>query len=151
MKIPEQIKSLLDGKYLDEKKDIAMMLQSITNEGYPHTAMVSVGEVVATDSEHIRIALWPNTQTANSLSEIGKASLVIVYNKKVFYFELDTKLLPPISNEKFSRMRFDAFTKNIKEDRAKYADITSGITVEMHESEEVLKRWKITIRELLSV
>lgn len=82
MNLPKEIIELLNGQDLEDKKHLVMMLQSITAEGYPHTAMVSVGEIVAIDSDNIRIALWPDTQTAQRLVETGKGSLVIVYAKK---------------------------------------------------------------------
>ncbi|WP_436945759.1 pyridoxamine 5'-phosphate oxidase family protein [Staphylococcus xylosus] len=149
MKLTDDLKDLLNGKQLAQKQHIAMVLQSITSEGYPHSAMVSVGEVIALDSEHLRIALWPQTQTSISLAEKRKSNLIIIYNNMVSYLELDITLLPSLDNEVYERTRFEATIKSIKQDIAKYADITSGITVEMHEPEQVLNRWNIILQELL--
>ncbi|MEJ7451031.1 pyridoxamine 5'-phosphate oxidase family protein [Staphylococcus xylosus] len=149
MKLTDDLKDLLNGKQLAQKQHIAMVLQSITSEGYPHSAMVSVGEVIALDSEHLRIALWPQTQTSISLAEKRKSNLIIIYNNMVSYLELDITLLPSLDNEVYERTRFEATIKSIRQDIAKYADITSGITVEMHEPEQVLNRWNIILQELL--
>lgn len=149
MKLTDDLKDLLNGKQLAQKQHIAMVLQSITSEGYPHSAMVSVGEVIALDSEHLRIALWPQTHTSISLAEKRKSNLIIIYNNMVSYLELDITLLPSLDNEVYERTRFEATIKSIRQDIAKYADITSGITVEMHEPEQVLNRWNIILQELL--
>ena len=45
MKLSNEVVELLNGKQLNEKQDLAMMLQSVTEDGYPHTAMVSVGKL----------------------------------------------------------------------------------------------------------
>lgn len=149
MKLTDDLQDLLNGKQLAQKQHIAMILQSITSEGYPHSAMVSVGEVIALDSEHLRIALWPQTQTSISLAEKRKSNLIIIYNNMVSYLELDITLLPSLDNEVYERTRFETTIKSIRQDVAKYADITSGITVEMHEPEQVLNRWNIILQELL--
>ncbi|WP_436951042.1 pyridoxamine 5'-phosphate oxidase family protein [Staphylococcus shinii] len=151
MKLTDDLKDLLNGKQLAQKQHIAMILQSITSEGYPHSAMVSVGEVIALDSEHLRIALWPQTQTTLSLAKKGKANLVIIYNNMVNYLELDITVLPSPDNEIYERTRLEATIKSIRQDIAKYADITSGITVEMHEPKQVLKRWNVVLNELLNI
>lgn len=149
MKLTDDLKDLLNGKQLAQKQHIAMILQSITSEGYPHSAMVSVGEVIALDSEHLRIALWPQTQTTLSLVKKGKANLVIIYNNMVNYLELDISELPSLNHEFYERTRFEATIKSIRQDSAKYADIISGITVKMHEPEQVLNRWNIILQQLL--
>ena len=149
MNLPKEIIELLNGQDLEDKKHLVMMLQSITAEGYPHTAMVSVGESVAIDSDNIRIALWPDTQTAQRLVETGKGSLVIVYAKKIYYIELDLSVLPSLNNEIYCRLRFEASVKTVKEDNAKYAEIISGISIQLYDAENVVERWKVTVKELL--
>ena len=42
--------------------------------------MLSVGEIVAIDMEHLRFALWPNTTTVQGLRLNGKANIVFVYD-----------------------------------------------------------------------
>ncbi|RIN29399.1 pyridoxamine 5'-phosphate oxidase family protein [Staphylococcus succinus] len=149
MNLPKEIIELLNGQDLEDKKHLVMMLQSITAEGYPHTAMVSVGEIVAIDSDNIRIALWPDTQTAQRLVETGKGSLVIVYAKKIYYIELDLSVLPGLNNEIYCRLRFEASVKTVKEDKAKYAEIISGVSIQLYDAENVVERWKVTVKELL--
>lgn len=151
MNLSNDTVTLLNGQNLENKQNIVMTLHSITSSGYPHTCMVSVGEIIAINPQTLRIALWPETQTSLSLHEIGKANLVIVNNHKVTYLELDTKLLPKPEQETYVRTRFEAIVKSVKEDKAKYADIVSGITIALHKPEDILNRWKVTLNELLSV
>ncbi len=57
--ISEELFCFLDGNSLKDKTREAMMLLSVSEDGWPHAAMVSVGEVVALNHEELRIALWP--------------------------------------------------------------------------------------------
>ncbi|MEX2948981.1 pyridoxamine 5'-phosphate oxidase family protein [Staphylococcus warneri] len=148
MVLSNEIIELLNGTHLDQKQHVAMMLQSTTEEGYPHSAMISVGEIVALNEHQVRIALWPDTTTTRSLMNFGKANLVIVYKHKVNYIELDVQSLNKIGVDASERMCFQADVKHFKEDVAKYADITSGITFDLKEPEKVLQRWQSTIDEL---
>lgn len=151
MELPSDVAQLLNGQDLEQKQHIVMTLHSITSEGYPHTSMLSVGEIIAINSKHLRLALWPRTTTTLSLESLKKANLVIVYNQKVCYLELDTIVLPKPEVEQYERVRFEAIIQTIKIDSAKYAEIKSGITVNMYNPNDVIERWKVTLNELLNV
>lgn len=47
--LPDELYELLDGRELITKQHEAMILMTVTEEGWPHTAMISVGEIVALD------------------------------------------------------------------------------------------------------
>lgn len=151
MELSKELATLLDGRDLYNKQSIAMMLQSVNAEDYPHSAMISVGEIVAIDNTTLRLALWPKTQTTLSLLKRRKANLVIVYNQKVNYIELDVEPLNSNGNSTYDRTYFEATLKSIKEDVAKYATITSGITFKLNEPEEVVQRWETTIKDMKSI
>ncbi|PAD39530.1 hypothetical protein CHH53_04780 [Terribacillus sp. 7520-G] len=149
MEISEELYELLNGSDLQDKQHEAMLFMTVTEDGWPHNAMVSVGEVVALDKENLRIALWPGTTTAKNCIRTKKATLVSVYKGKVFYVRLALSPLGVLADAKHPLERFAAKVIFYKEDTAKYAEITSGIHIDLKDPESVLDRWKETIRETL--
>lgn len=45
--LSNELFQLLNGEKLAGKRREAMMLQTVTEEGWPHTAMISAGEILA--------------------------------------------------------------------------------------------------------
>ncbi|GGE50364.1 hypothetical protein GCM10011391_31370 [Pullulanibacillus camelliae] len=148
-KLPRELYGLFNGQDLHSKQHEAMMLLSVSKAGYPHTAMVSVGEVVAISDDTLRLALWPNSLTTGNITRTGKAMLVVFYNGKACYLTLDLQPLPELTDPKYPLKRFIAHLTELRVDTAKYADITSGVQIQLKNSEEVLIRWQETLEELL--
>jgi hypothetical protein len=145
--ISTELYDFLNGNNLDEKQHEAMMLLTVSEDLWPHTAMISVGEIVLTQSE-LRIALWPNTHTTNNILRTNKASLVVIYAGKVHYIQLSLKKLPDIEQPKYDRIRFVGTIASAREDSAKYADIISGVTFNLKNPSDVLSRWQDMVEEL---
>jgi hypothetical protein len=140
---------LLNGKNLETKQHEAIMLLTVNEDMWPHTAMISFGEIVAITHSEVRLALWPGTLTISNLHRTGKATLVIVFAGKAHYLRLAFQEIPPLKDVKHMRERFSGTVLFMKEDTAKYADITSGIKIKLKDSADVIKRWNETIEELL--
>lgn len=139
---------LLDGYHLADKQHIAMSLLTVSEEGYPHQAMVSAGEVLAMNETTLRIALWQGTHTSANLLRDGKALLAFVHDGISYTLMLKAMPLPPIDNSLYPRDRFEAQLIQVREDIAQYAMLTSGVTIQLHEPEQVLARWEDTLAEL---
>lgn len=146
--IPEPLMKLLDGDRLPSKQNEAFMLQTVTEEGWPHTAMISVGEIVAMDDYTLRLALWCGTTTSHNMQRSGKAELVIVYAERVYYLKVAVKPLAPLMSAKHERDRFSAHIHALKIDQAKYAHIEAGIRVQLIDPDSVITRWTETVEEL---
>lgn len=139
----------LNGKNLSDKRREAMMLLTVTKDGWPHTAMISVGEIVAVNREELRIGLWQDTKTSKNIVRTKQAALNFFYNGKAIYIELSLKKLDPLQNTEYPRDRFSAKIISFREDMAKYADIISGVQIELKMPEEVISRWQRTVEDLL--
>lgn len=139
----------LNGKNLNEKRREAMMLLTVTEDGWPHTAMISVGEMVGVNQEELRIGLWQNTETSKNIVRTKKATVNFFYNGKAIYIELSLEKLDPLKNTEYPRDRFSAKIISFREDMAKYADIISGVQIELKMPEEVIRRWEQTVEDLL--
>lgn len=148
-RIGKELFTLLDGKGLEHKQHEAMMLLTVTEDQWPHIAMVSVGEVIALDEGNLRLALWPGTTTTGNLIRTGKATLAVFIGGKAHYVRLSLEHLPALPEARHVRERFAAQVFAAREDSAQYADILTGVTVRLKEPESVINRWKETVAELL--
>ncbi|MFB5189723.1 pyridoxamine 5'-phosphate oxidase family protein [Alicyclobacillus fastidiosus] len=148
--LPDNLFELLNGRALHDKQHEAMMLLTTTQDLWPHTAMVSVGEVVAVDRTHLRLAMWPSTTTTQNLERTGQAMLVLFYGAKAYYLRLSVEALADHKAARHPRRRFSAKVDGVREDVAKYADITSGVQIQLKEPGDVLSRWQETIEDLLA-
>ncbi|GAB6928459.1 pyridoxamine 5'-phosphate oxidase family protein [Paenibacillus sp. JCM 10914] len=147
--LSEELYQWLSGNDLDSKQYTAMLLLSTTEDGWPHTAMISVGEIVALDPAHLRLGLWHGTVTTGNLLRTGRATLVAIHEGVAHYVRMRLLALPDLPQALHPRQRFAADIVHVREDVAKYADILSGVTVRLHKPDEVLQRWEHSIQELL--
>lgn len=147
--ISSSLHELLNGLNLEDKQHEAMMLLTVTEDYWPHTAMVSVGEVVALDQKRLRLALWPGTVTTGNIIRSGQATLVAFHAGIAHYVRLKLSRLPELPDACHPRERFAAEVVSVREDVAKYAEINTGVTITLKDPSDVLARWKETILELL--
>ncbi|MCY8513868.1 pyridoxamine 5'-phosphate oxidase family protein [Bacillus atrophaeus] len=144
----DRLFELLDGNRLKEKQHEAFVLQTVSEDGWPHAAMISAGEIIAAGRTDLRIALWKNTTTAGNMIRTGQAQLAAWWKGAAHYVKLQCEPLPPLADAAYDRERFSCRIVSVKEDIAKYADLTSGVSIQLHNPEEVLKRWAVTLEEL---
>ncbi|MNN14845.1 hypothetical protein D3C81_1279270 [compost metagenome] len=144
-----ELYELLNGQDLSSKQQEALVLMTVSDDGWPHTAMISVGEIVAVSQDSLRLGLWPGTATTGNILRTGKATLAAFYAGKAFYTRLQLRPLAELAGAKHPRQRFEAQVISVKADTAKYADIRSGVQIVLHDPEAVVTRWEETVEELL--
>ncbi|MFU1793772.1 pyridoxamine 5'-phosphate oxidase family protein [Paenibacillus azoreducens] len=144
-----ELYELLNGRDLDTKQHEAMMLLTVTEEGWPHTAMISVGEVIAVDSKRLRLAIWPDTTTTNNMIRTEKATLALVYGGAAHNIKLALRRLPELPDAQHPRERFEAEIISARSDVAVYADLTTGIQIDLKDESSVIERWRETLTELM--
>lgn len=137
-----------NGENLEKKQHEAMQLLTVSEDGWPHQAMISMGEVIAVTPNLLRLALWPGTQTSMNMSRTGKATLIAVHQQSLLSIRLDVTSLPVLREAVHPRDRFEAQVINIRVDHAPYAEITSGITFQLKDESGAITRWRETIEEL---
>lgn len=72
--LSNELFQLLNGQKLAAKRREAMMLQTVTEDGWPHTAMISAGEILALNDTDVRLALWQGTTTTANITRTGGRS-----------------------------------------------------------------------------
>ena len=146
--IPEALMTLLSGENLKDKQREAFLLQTVNEDGWPHSAMISVGEVIAADPYTFRLMLWPNTMTTINLMRSKKAQLVIIYEGLVYYIKLQVKHHSAVHSDVHIGERFSAHIHALKIDQAKYAEIETGVQVRLHNPDRVIDRWQAQVEIL---
>ncbi|WIV20695.1 pyridoxamine 5'-phosphate oxidase family protein [Paenibacillus polygoni] len=146
--IPEALMTLLSGENLKDKQREAFLLQTVNEDGWPHSAMISVGEVLAADPYTFHLMLWPNTMTTINLMRSKKAQLVIIYEGLVYYIKLQIKHHSAVLSDIHTGERFSAHIHALKIDKAKYAKIETGIQVKLHNPDSVIDRWQAQVEIL---
>lgn len=147
-RISPQLYELLDGNRLSAKQQEAMMLLTVSEDGWPHIAMISVGEIVALSPEVLRLGLWPGTATTGNILRTNKATLCVFYAGTAFYSRLELTPLEALPEAKHPRQRFEARVVSSKADTAQYADILGGVQIALHDPPGVIARWEETVADL---
>ncbi|GAA4738157.1 hypothetical protein GCM10023350_22830 [Nocardioides endophyticus] len=128
---------------------LTLLLLTVRDDGWPHLAMLSVGEVVARDDTSLGLLLWPDSTATRNLLARGRGTLCAVVDGASWMLRLTVAEEPPVSSEHGTFRRFAATVVATLVDRAPYAELTSGVTFRLHDPDAVLPRWAAT-RQLIA-
>ena len=143
--LPAELREFLDGQRLAAKTNDVIELLTVGEEGWPHVALLSVGEVLAASDTEVRLALWPDSQTTANLRRTSRATMTCVRAGAGFYVELEAQAVPGLVQELAA---FRCSVSGVLVDRADYADLTSGMTFSLKDPAAVLPRWSRVVAAL---
>lgn len=149
--IPHSIKTFCNGQDLRSKQTEAIRISTVDEDGWPHAAMLSVGEVLAMDDVTFRIALWPDSSTTRNVVRDGRLTLTFPCDGGLYEFRLQAKAIAD-QQTKYHLKFFEASILQAKKHFARYAEVIRGVTFKIHpeEVERVLQRWEEQIAALRS-
>jgi len=139
------VTDFLDGTDLKRKVGETILLVTVGESGWPHLAMLSVGEMLAISDTRLRVALWPGTNSGNNLVRTGRATFVLVLAGAGIYIEADVTLEPQLEFEDGPLDSFLCSVTRVLVDEVDYAALTSGITFELPDEESAVARWGRTV------
>jgi hypothetical protein len=141
--IPETIRNFCNGQDLPSKLNGAIRLSTVDEDGWPHAAMLSAGEVLITKAGTFSVAIWPSSSTAKNLSRDGRMTMTLPGDGGLYEIRLRAEALYDQSTKAPLKV-FSARVLNVKKHAAVYADVASGVTFQIKEGreEEVLRRWQ---------
>jgi flavin reductase (DIM6/NTAB) family NADH-FMN oxidoreductase RutF len=84
-KLPPECLRALDGKDLERKFGDTYLIATTDADGSPRPSLLSAGEVLATDDQTIRLALWPGTRTATNLKRGSPVVVSFIAPSLVFH------------------------------------------------------------------
>jgi hypothetical protein len=144
--VPAPLRALLDADPGDAAVDgFTLLLLTTRADGWPHQAMLSVGEVAAAAEDRLTLAVWPGATSTANLRERGRATLTAVVDGVAYALFLAVEAAGEVGR----LARFEARVEAATADEAPYARLESGIRFALNEREETIARWRAT-REALA-
>ena len=116
-----------------ERANVAIVICTVDEHGWPHPAMLSTLEVVATDARNIRIATHVASRTTRNLTANGRLSLILADEQGVYYLKGDALLLAPAMRIVPHYAKFNFRVDSVLKDdptESEHARVVSGIQVE---------------------
>jgi hypothetical protein len=121
---------------------LTLLLLTAGADGWPHLAMLSVGEVVALDERRLALALWPSSSAAANLAERPRATLAAVVEQTSWTLRVEARAAGTLETPLAGRLaRFDAAVTGAASDQAPYAVLEHGVTFSLKDPPAVLARW----------
>lgn len=142
--MPEEIFDFLNGNDLDRKLSEAVRISTVSEDGWPHAAMLSAGEMLALDASEIAMLLYDGSNTSRNLARDGRLTLTLPLDHGLCEMRLRAT-----ANKQEGRHRcFTALVEDVRQHRSRYADVVSGVTFRLHDRTAVLARWSRQIEML---
>ncbi len=143
--LPAELVTLIDGRDPRRREGLTFLLVTVSEGAWPHVALLSVGEVLATSERELRLALWTGTTTTTNLGGAGRATLMLVHGRATYYVRLAVRRQPDLFLAHAKRAFFVASVEEVLEDVVSYAEITSGVSFRLTEPEQTVPLWEETI------
>ena len=85
--LPDDLFERLNGRDLQAVADRVIVVCSVDDRGFPHPALLSYFEVVATDRRTIRLAMYSDSRTTLNARREGRLTLVLVDEGVAYYIK----------------------------------------------------------------
>lgn len=145
--LPPDLRRLLDGEDLAAKVGMTLLLMTTSEDGWPHAAMLSVGELLAETDERLRIALHQGSRTEAGLRSSGRATLLAVVGERAYTLRLACRTLALLVVDGLHLVAYVGAVEDVREHVAPYARLLHGIEFELTDP-SALERWARTVAEL---
>lgn len=142
--VPAPLAALLDADPAAPEADgFTLLLLTARADGWPHQAMLSVGEVACTGEDRLALAVWPGSSSTANLRERGRATLTAVVDGVSYLLRLEVAeagaLTTPLAG---TLARFDARVAAAVADEAPYACLEAGVRFTLNDRDATLPRWR---------
>jgi|SRR5919202_1528527 uncharacterized protein YndB with AHSA1/START domain len=145
--LPAEVVRDLDGNHLEARSGEAIRLSTVSEDGWPHVAQLSVGEFLAVSPAELLVIIWPKSHTAENLRRGGRLTLSLVFNGAL----LEMRARATLKAEHQTKLDLAVFhmkIESVSEHRSTYADVTTGVTFKLHNREKTFTRWREQIAAL---
>jgi hypothetical protein len=147
LELPAVWMTQFDGANLDGKLQVSATLATVDEDGWPHLAYLSAGEMLAHDSRRITFLLWSRSRSAANLIRVGRGALHAVADGAVWEARLISR--PRADADELSV--FDAQVTEVRRHAAPYAETTQLIGFRLHDPAATLERWRRQIERMRAV
>jgi flavin reductase (DIM6/NTAB) family NADH-FMN oxidoreductase RutF len=133
---------LLNGRDLESKVGVTLLLTTTDETGWPHMALLSVGEVLALSASRVALALWPRSSTTVNLERTGQGLLTVVRPGQCLHLRIASRRVGDVTVTGGSLARFTCEVQSAHVDDVSYAKIATGIVFSLVDQPLVLARWR---------
>jgi uncharacterized protein YndB with AHSA1/START domain len=145
--LPDEVVRQLQGDQLESRAGEAIRLSTVGEDGWPHAAQLSVGEILAVSPTELLVAIWHGSHTADNLRRDGRVTLSLVSGGALL--EIREKATLKAENLTASKLAvYSVAIERVNEHRSTYADVVSGVTFRLHDEARTLARWREQIAAL---
>lgn len=142
--LPGGLERHLDGRDLPARAGQAFRLTTVDADGWPRGAQLSAGEVLSVGPRAVMLCLWPSTATAGNLRRDGRCTLTVVHDGAVHEVRLHAAPVgAPAAGG--AHAIFRARVESAEAHRAKYAEVTSGVTFRLADPGPAIERWSAQV------
>ena len=145
--LPDWLVRLFDGQALEARSGEAFRIVTLDENGWPHLAQLSVGEIFAPDPARLLFLMWPGSTSSANLVRDGRLVLEAVGHGAVWEIRLHARLLSEAQAGRGLKP-FTARVMSVIEHRAPYASVVRGMQFELDAPEPTHARWREQIDSL---
>jgi hypothetical protein len=117
-------------------------LVTVDADGWPHIALLSLGEVLSISESRMRLGLWPNTTTTANLTRFGRGLLMHVAEGAAYYVRLAGPAHRRHQVRRGQLVAFELEAVGVTVDQVGYADLLPGVTYRLKRPSQILERWR---------
>jgi hypothetical protein len=140
--VPPALRQALDADPRGDGSDLTVLVLVVREDGWPHLAMVSAGELVALDGRRLRLALWPGSTAAARLAAGGPVTLSAVVDGTSYALRGSVRRRGEVETPRSGRLAcFDIAVEAVTADEAPYAVLESGVRFRLKDPSDTLARW----------
>jgi hypothetical protein len=144
--LPDKLQGLFAGTDLARGVGETFLLLTTGEDGWPHMAMLSVGELLLGDPSTLRAALWLHSTATRNLTRESRGLLALVQDGAGYYVRCVATRGPDLDLGEDGRLAyFELRIQDVLEDAVNYAVLTSGMTFTLNNPDQVLARWRRTV------
>jgi hypothetical protein len=147
--LPDALRQLLDGSDVAGREGLTFLLITADESGWPHMAMLSVGELIAVHPRTLRAGLWLHSTTSKNLARDAPPGARSSRCRWPRWPAWRGRRGPDLDLGADGRLALFVFEiEDVLEDAADYATLTSGVTFRLNRPEQVVPRWQRTVDAL---
>ncbi|WP_321893988.1 hypothetical protein [Paraburkholderia tropica] len=148
--LPPELVGYFDGRDLRGRIGEAIGLNTVGEDGWPHAALLSVGEILAVDSENLRLVMSPGSTTTRNIERTGRVTLSLVHGNAFWEIRLAARREGDAAGVGHNSAIFVATVELVRIHEVPYARVESGVSYQLNDPDAVVERWEQQILVLRS-
>lgn len=144
--LPASLLAQFDGNNLGDKLGVSAVLATVAEDGWPHLAYLSAGEVLI-DGGKLKVRLWPGSGSAANLRRDGHVALHAAADGAAL--EVRLAIVGRVDTPDY--LIVEMTVVEAISHRAPYAEVGGMIGFTLHHEAKTLSNWEAQIAHLRSL